>query len=390
MIDIRTFLLVLAIGNIGFAMMIAGYARTGTTHPGMDVWKWARLVQGVAHALGFLRLEYYSQPLEVITNTALICGMALEVGAYAVFLGLTHYKRVLIPLTAIVAMALQAYRFNTTNHGELMAVMSLIIAMYTGIMAYLLLRDWRTCSTLQRLIGVNDVLFCAVMIVRAWASVTDPDSSLFRPTVVHGIAFITGYCLLIINGFGFLLLCKHKDDRKMVELATIDSLTGLFNRRAFFERTESARALSVRLQKPFALMMLDIDHFKRLNDRFGHATGDEALCVFAHTVRGKLREHDIMGRLGGEEFALAMPGTDLAGALQAAERLRAAVSEAAVLTDGNSYTMTVSVGVVLVDPQEHINSALARADRALYAAKSGGRDRVESGEAIHPVILARA
>jgi diguanylate cyclase (GGDEF)-like protein len=289
----------------------------------------------------------------------------------------------------IVAMALQAFRFNTTSHGELMAVMSLIIAMYTGIMAYLLLRDWRTCSRLQRLIGVNDVFFCVVMIVRAWASVMDPDSHLFRPTLVHGIAFVTGYCLLIINGFGFLLLCKHKDDRKMEELATVDSLTGLLNRRAFFERTEAARALSVRLQKPFALMMLDIDHFKRLNDRFGHATGDDALCVFAHTVRGKLREHDIMGRLGGEEFALAMPGTDLAGALHAAERLRSAVSESAVLTDGNSYMMTVSVGVVLVDPEEHINSALARADRALYAAKSGGRDRVESGEALHPVILAR-
>lgn len=137
-------------------------------------------------------------------------------------------------------------------------------------------------------------------------------------------------------------------------------------------------------------MMLDIDHFKRLNDRFGHATGDEALCVFADTVRRELREHDIMGRLGGEEFALAMPGTDLAGALQAAERLRAAVAEAPVLTDGNTYVMTVSVGVVVVDPNEHINSALARADHALYAAKSGGRNRVESGEAIHPVIRSRA
>ena len=389
-IDIRTFLLVLAIGNIGFAMMIAGYSRAGTAHPGMDVWKWARLVQGFAHALGYLRLDFPSQTLEVVANTSLIGGMALEVGAYAVFLGLPKFKRVLIPITLIVALALQAYRFNTADRGALMAVMSMVIAMYAGLMSYLLLRDWRTCSALQRLIGVNDVFFCAVMIVRAWASATDPDSHLFRATLVHSMAFVTGYCLLIINGFGFLLLCKHKDDRKMEELATVDSLTGLLNRRAFFERTDAARALSLRLQKPFALMMLDIDHFKRLNDRFGHATGDDALCVFARSVRVKLREHDIMGRLGGEEFALAMPGTDLAGALHAAERLRTAVSASAVLTDGNSYVMTVSVGVVLVDPEEHINSALARADRALYAAKSGGRNRVESGEAIDPVILARA
>ncbi|HEY1043268.1 MAG TPA: GGDEF domain-containing protein [Telluria sp.] len=390
MIDIRTFLLVLAIGNIGFAMMIAGYSRTGATHPGMDVWKWARLVQGLAHALGYLRIDLHSQTLEVLTNTALICGMGLEVGAYAVFLGLSRYKRVLIPVTFIAALGFQVWRFKADSQGEVMAVISLIIAMYTAMMAYLLLRDWRSCSPLQRLIGMNDVLFFFVMLARAWASVADADSYLFRPTLVHSIAFVTGYCLLIVNGFGFLLLCKYKDDRKMEELATVDSLTCLLNRRAFFERTEAARALSVRLQKPFALMMLDIDHFKRLNDRFGHATGDEALCVFAHTVRRELREHDIMGRLGGEEFALAMPGTDLAGALQAAERLRVAVSEAPVLTDGNMYAMTVSVGVVVVDPNEHINSALARADRALYSAKSGGRNRVESGEAIHPVILSRA
>ncbi|MFD2364951.1 GGDEF domain-containing protein [Pseudoduganella sp. GCM10020061] len=390
MIDIRTFLLVLAIGNIGFAMMIAGYSRTGSRHPGMDVWKWARLVQGIAHAFGYMRLAYWSNGLEALTNTLLITGIALEVGAYAVFLGIPKYKRVLVPVTLIAALGFQFWRLNTSSHGEIMALMSLIIAMFTAMMAYLLLRDWRTCSPLQRLIGLNDVLFFFVMVVRAYASVSDPDSTLFRPGVVHSAAFITGYCLLIVNGFGFLLLCKYKDDRTMEELATIDSLTGLLNRRAFFERTDAARALSLRLQKPFALMMLDIDHFKRLNDRFGHATGDEALSVFARTVRGELREHDIMGRLGGEEFALAMPGTDLAGALQAAERLRVAVSEAPVLTDGNFYRMTVSVGVVVVDPNEHINSALARADHALYAAKSGGRDRVESGEAIHPVIRSRA
>jgi diguanylate cyclase (GGDEF)-like protein len=389
-VDIRTFLLVLAIGNIGFAMMIAGYSRTGAAHPGMDVWKWARLVQGIAHALGYLRLDFWSTGLEALTNTALICGMALEVGAYAVFLGLPKYKRVLIPTAVITALGFQVWRITATSHGEVMAVLSLVIAMFTAMMAYLLLRDWRTSSPLQRLIGMNDVLFFFVMLARAWASVADPDSYLFRPALVHSIAFITGYCLLIVNGFGFLLLCKYKDDRTMEELATVDSLTGLLNRRAFFERTEAARALSVRLEKPFALMMLDIDHFKRLNDRFGHATGDEALCVFAQTVRRELREHDIMGRLGGEEFALAMPGTDLAGALQAAERLRIAVSESPVLTDGNIYVMTVSVGVVVVDPTEHINSALARADRALYAAKSGGRNRVESGEAIHPVMLSRA
>lgn len=390
MIDIRTFLLVLAIGNIGFAMLIAGYSRTGAGHAGLDAWKWAKLVQGAAHALGFIKGHYFSLTIEVAANTLLLAGFALEVGACAVFLGLPKYKRILYPLTAIFVIAYQVLRFDGGTAPAMMALLSMMIAMFTGMMGYLLLRDWRTCSPLQKMIGLNDVAFCGVMVARAWVSAADPQSSLFNPGIVHGVAFVTGYGLMIVNGFGFLLLCKQQDDLKMERLATVDSLTGLSNRRAFFDQTEAARALSARLHKPVSLMMLDIDHFKGLNDRFGHATGDDALCVFAQTVRAVLREHDILGRLGGEEFALAMPGTDLAGALQAAERLRVAVSEASVLTDGNMYVMTVSVGVVVIDPNEHINSALARADRALYAAKSAGRNRVESGEAIHPELRIRA
>jgi diguanylate cyclase (GGDEF)-like protein len=102
--------------------------------------------------------------------------------------------------------------------------------------------------------------------------------------------------------------------------------------------------------------------------------------VFATTAQQALRDHDIMGRLGGEEFALVLPGTDMEGALQAAERLRCAIAAAVLPTSGHQYSMTVSIGVVVIDPNEHINSALARADHALYAAKSAGRDRVEIGE----------
>lgn len=390
MIDIRTFMLVLAIGNICFAMLIAGYSRSGVTHPSMQIWKWARLVQGAAHALSYARADYPSLAIEVAFTTLLISGMAMEVAAYARFLGVRNCNRVLVPVAIIGVLAMNALRIGGTDRYDMQAVVAVEIAMLTAMMSWLLLRHWRDASPLQRMMGLNHVLFCLLMLVRAYVWVADPRSTTFGALMVHTMTFLIGYPLMIVNGFGFILLCKLQDDRKMAELATVDGLTGLLNRRAFFERTETARALSHRLQKPVSLMMLDIDHFKRLNDRFGHATGDEALVVFAQTVRKVLREQDVMGRLGGEEFALAMPGTDLAGALQAAERLRAAVSDAPMLTDGNTYVMTVSIGVVVVDPNELINSALARADRALYSAKRNGRNRVESGEAIHPVMLSRA
>jgi diguanylate cyclase (GGDEF)-like protein len=175
------------------------------------------------------------------------------------------------------------------------------------------------------------------------------------------------------------LLCKQKDDALMRRLATVDGLTGMLNRRAFFERADSARLLALRLRKPIALLMMDIDHFKQLNDGYGHGCGDEALKMFADTARGTLREHDVMGRLGGEEFALALPGTALEGALEAAERLRIAVTEAPVIECAPGYRMTVSIGVVMIDGFEELTAALARADHALYAAKTSGRNRVEAG-----------
>jgi diguanylate cyclase (GGDEF)-like protein len=197
----------------------------------------------------------------------------------------------------------------------------------------------------------------------------------------EAMAYIAGYLLLIVNGFGFILMSKQRDDARMERLATTDDLTGLLNRRAFFARAEAARLLALRLRQPITLLMLDIDHFKQLNDRFGHATGDEALVKFSATCTDALREHDILGRLGGEEFALALPGTDLDGARHAAERLRQGVLDTRLLSCGNSYTMTVSVGVVLIDPEEDLPTALARADHALYEAKGKGRNRVEVGAA---------
>jgi diguanylate cyclase (GGDEF)-like protein len=381
-IDIRTFMLVLAVGNIGFAVLMAGYARSAADHQALRVWKWAKLVQGTAHLLGWMRPDFPSLWLGAAANTFLILGVAWEVAAYCTFFGFRRWKRLLYPATVCAIVLFHAARLGGASATTMTVLMSCTIALLTGAMAYILLRPGAQSSLLQRIIGLNDLVFFLAMGARAYVGVVHGGLTVFTPNAVQTLTYLTGYLLMIVNGFGFLLLCKEKDDRKMAELATIDSLTGLVNRRAFFEHTERARQLSKRLRQPIALMMLDIDHFKRLNDRFGHAGGDQALCVFAATARAVLREHDIMGRLGGEEFALVLPGTDLEGALQAAERLRLAVEGAMLHNGGQAYSMTVSSGVVLIDPLEHINAALARADHALYAAKSAGRNRVECGESL--------
>jgi diguanylate cyclase (GGDEF)-like protein len=380
MIDVQTMLLALGVGNVSFAGLMAVYTRGTAKHPGLRLWMWARLVLGVSELLRWLNGYYPNRFLENVEPAGWVVALALEVAAYCVFFEFPRWQRVLVPAGCLAILVGVAASVLGAGQAELTALIACIVAAFAVAMGGTMLRPQRSgLSLLQAIIGANDMVFALAIGAWGWSLWRGATLSMTQGTPLQAFVFFSGYLVMIVNGFGFLLLCKQKDDAQMQRLATTDFLTGLANRRAFFEQAESARLLAIRLRKPIALMMLDIDHFKQLNDRFGHATGDEALVLFASTSRTVLREHDIMGRLGGEEFAVALPGTDLEGALQAAERLRAAVSQAALITSGSNYTMTVSIGVVLVDPAEELTAALARADHALYAAKTGGRNRVETG-----------
>ncbi len=181
-----------------------------------------------------------------------------------------------------------------------------------------------------------------------------------------------------------------KDDisnRKAMEnelrsLATIDPLTGVLNRRSFFELAEQELSRCRRHPRPLSALMLDIDLFKLVNDRYGHQTGDDVLRAVVAACLTSLRDRDIIGRLGGEEFACILPDTTIEQAMIAAERLRVAVSGRAVgRADGQPITVTVSVGVAsLRDTDGGVETVLNRADAALYAAKQAGRNVVRREE----------
>ena len=167
---------------------------------------------------------------------------------------------------------------------------------------------------------------------------------------------------------------------ELLQLATTDFLTGLPNRRHFMAALENEHA---RLQRELAscasVLMLDIDHFKRVNDEHGHAVGDSVLRHLGTLMCQALRKVDVPGRVGGEEFAILLPGTDLAAAAVFAERLRRRVADSALSIDGGMVIgMTVSIGMAaLAGTDAHCDAALARADDALYRAKRGGRNRIE-------------
>ena len=166
-------------------------------------------------------------------------------------------------------------------------------------------------------------------------------------------------------------------EEELRRLATSDPLTEVANRRFFFDRANAEWERLVRYGRPLAVLMLDIDHFKRINDRYGHPVGDKALKEFTQTLGAKLRINDLLGRLGGEEFAILLPETSLDHAVILGERLRAATAAIQIDTAQGSLSFTASIGIaacVAVDGAfEH---SLARADAALYVAKQSGRNRV--------------
>ena len=162
------------------------------------------------------------------------------------------------------------------------------------------------------------------------------------------------------------------------DLARTDELTGVNNRRAFFEIGHKLFKQAVRAQRNLSVVMLDVDYFKQVNDRYGHFVGDQVLRTISQKVKEEIRETDLIGRLGGEEFALILPDADLTQALEIAERIRQMVQTTPIQAGGETIYCSSSFGVTsLRDEMKSLDAMLAKADEALFIAKHNGRNRVE-------------
>ncbi len=198
-------------------------------------------------------------------------------------------------------------------------------------------------------------------------------SSNWFPTVI-----LLTLLLRIALAFVVLSMAKERQEMEQRTNALTDALTGLPNRRALFEAADVLAQERAALGGPISVLIFDLDHFKQINDRFGHAQGDLALKLFAARAKECLNGSSIVARLGGEEFAAILPGADVGAALERAEAVRRTFARSAAIIDGEPVGATVSVGAAS-DSGLHsdLNALFRRADAALYVAKRGGRNRVE-------------
>lgn len=341
-------------------------------------WGAAYLVGGLS--AGMLSLQQFIlNPLLIDFASALLfvaCGMSWN-GA-RVFDGKSVRPFAMLAGAIIWLLACQIPGFADSSIGRIV-VSSLIISNYTLFTAFELWsgRGEKLNSRWPAVIVIT--LHGVVFPSQVPLTMVLPGDRIAATMTNGWIATLAIESLLYSIAAAFILLemAKERTERVHKEAALIDPLTGVHNRRAITEFARQILSREVRPTKPMAIFMFDIDKFKSINDNFGHPVGDKVIRLLATTAKKTLRQTDLFGRLGGEEFAAFLGNTDEKGAIIVAERVRVAFLEAARMVDGLAIGATVSIGVTFTtNYKDEVDALLARADEALYEAKNSGRNRV--------------
>jgi diguanylate cyclase (GGDEF)-like protein len=343
---------------------------------GMRMWRFAITSQAIAYLVLALPGDAPSATVAgLVANLAGAVGVALFFIAIRQFAGRTLDRRPLAAMVVAVAIA----GAITGEHVAWAAIFNgFAYASYEVLNALTLWRSPRPeTARVQRVVAVFYLCMGVLLPLRAVALllIGRSDLSLDDKNAWQVPIYVFGFVYLVITNLGFVLLCKTRAEAETRLQARTDDLTGLANRRALDEEIGRALAGAPRTGRPFAIVMVDVDRFKFINDTHGHGVGDATLAAFAARLAGVLRAPDRVFRYGGEEFCLLLDDTDLAGARALAERVR---EEIMLPFEGTMRALTASFGVTAWQSADTVDTLFHRADRALYAAKSGGRNRVEA------------
>lgn len=379
--DIRTIALCVACSNAVLLATLWAHGRSAPLDTTARLWVAARLVQLVGWSMVVLRGSIPDALSIVVANLGLMAGLALEMGAAWSLLGLKRWRQV--TAAAIVlggALFLLALLAGVGVAGRIVLLSSVLGAIYllTGA-AFLARRE--PASTLHTLMAGTNLAMAGVAALRAYWAATAADVAVFQSSLFQFYAFMGYFALMHFNAFGFLMLSKLGADRELQRAATRDPLTGALNRRGFLELAAQQWAQSRRSGRPLALLMIDADGFKQVNDQLGHAVGDRVLALLSHSIQDGLRASDSVARLGGDEFVALLGGADAAAAGRVAERIRAQFQAATAGLGVRPVATTVSIGVAVSQPGDaEVADVLRRADARVYQAKQQGGNRV-CGEA---------
>jgi diguanylate cyclase (GGDEF)-like protein len=239
------------------------------------------------------------------------------------------------------------------------------------MVSILILQLWRIQKTSLRfsasLMLVSFLVYGIFLIVRTIVIIINPPQDASSLTPAQSATYLLSFALSFFWSMGFILMVSQRLRNDLMEVATIDVLTRISNRRATLVFLEKELSRAQRHESEFTVLLIDIDNFKQVNDRWGHAVGDHVLVKTAGIFQSMIRKQDLVGRWGGEEFLIIVPGTCDAMAL--AERVRSELANAAFSYGAASFGITISIGVTCAKQSDQIDQILRSADKALYESK---------------------
>jgi diguanylate cyclase (GGDEF)-like protein len=384
--DTRTIVIILMGVTIVLGATMNLIRLTRKTYPGFGLWT----AGTTTYTFGFLFIALRNiipDIFSIVLANALILSAALCFWeGTRCFHGKEVRKTFIILLIACYIVFQSYFTFVYNNIGVRIIAYSLLVALIYGAIALELFRmrlpalrssSWFTGSLFA--------LYGIFMVFRGLLTeLLPPLHDLLEPNTLQAMTFLLAIFFGIAWTFGFVMLNSERLEAELrraqdtlQKMATTDFLTGIANSRLFSEAGEREVQRARRYRRALALLMIDLDHFKKVNDKYGHAIGDKILVAFAAICKNCLRKADIFGRLGGEEFAILLPETDVSGGKKFAERLRAIVEKSKIKVEDKTFQITVSIGVTeLQSDDNQIESALRRADDTMYEAKRRGRNQV--------------
>jgi len=304
----------------------------------------------------------------ILSNTLVLTGTGLFYIALSQFTGFSYSKAFVIGVIAIVLSFLLYFTYQIDDLGKRVITISLGSIAIIFVLIVQLLRTQKTSLRFSANLMLAFFLVHGIfLIIRTIIIILNPPQDTASLTPAQSATYLLSFALSFFWSMGFILMVSQRLRNDLMEVATIDFLTRIPNRRATQVIIEKELSRLQRTQSEFSVLLIDIDNFKQVNDRWGHAGGDHVLVKTASIFQSIIRKHDWVGRWGGEEFLIILPGPCDAGLF--AERVRGEIANSEYRYGSASFGITVSIGVACAKQTDQIDEILKNADQALYSAK---------------------
>ncbi|WP_312336118.1 GGDEF domain-containing protein [Anaerospora hongkongensis] len=378
-LDTYTIYFLTLLGNLIMLLMLAIFARTTGFEGLMRFFIYGKLLQTIGAALGLFRGLIPVDLSIILGNSFVYLGGAVEVFCivYVDKMPLAGMTKRWFQIAAAITAGFILLYLGGANTGTRVFVSAMILAGYSLAAAAGLYWCKQTTS-LRKTLAVFFVVLAVSQIVRAVDALPrGADYPLFAASSLQMISFISIYMHTLISTMAYLLISREVTDIKLKKAATRDYLTGIYNRMQFIQLSEKLLSLMIRQKKPTTVFMIDFDFFKVINDTYGHDAGDRVLIHFSQKVQSIIRNEDLFGRYGGEEFIIFAPNTTAEAALAMGGKIKAVI-QASLDTDTTIPGYTVSIGTATVIPAylADMDTLIVQADQALLTAKRNGRDQI--------------